>query len=61
MGLKKGLAKIFCKKKIKGNIKKDGTKIYYVPEHRLYDAVAAERWFKTIEDAEKAGFRAPKR
>ncbi|MGU9539636.1 sunset domain-containing protein [Clostridium tepidum] len=50
------------KGKIKGNINKNtGEKIYHVPGSTYYDRTIAEEWFSTIEEAEKAGYRAPKR
>lgn len=50
------------KGKIKGNINKNtGEKIYHVPGSTYYDRTIAEKWFNTIEEAEKAGYRAPKR
>ena len=49
---------------IKGNISKSG-KIYHLPGSRWYDATVideakGERWFCSVEDAERAGWRAPK-
>ena len=49
---------------IKGNISKSG-KIYHVPGSRWYDATKidegkGERWFCGVEDAVRAGWRAPK-
>jgi micrococcal nuclease len=55
-----GLFDLF-KKKVKGNISRDGKKIYYTPEHRLYESVQAEQTFKTPEDARAAGYRAPEK
>lgn len=50
---------------IKGNTsKKTGEKIYHTPGSRYYNSTKiedTERWFKTIEEAEQAGYRAPKR
>lgn len=50
---------------IKGNTsKKTGEKIYHIPGSTYYDRTKiedTERWFKTIDEAEKAGYRAPKR
>jgi micrococcal nuclease len=45
---------------IKGNINSRGEKIYHVPGSRYYDRTIAEYWFCTAEEAEAAGFRAPK-
>jgi micrococcal nuclease len=45
---------------IKGNINSRGEKIYHVPGSRYYDRTIAEVWFCTAEEAEAAGFRAPK-
>lgn len=50
------------KGKIKGNINKNtGEKIYHVPGSTYYDRTIAEEWFNTIEEAQKAGYRAPKK
>lgn len=49
------------KKIIKGNVSRDGKKIYYTPEHRLYESVNAEFLFDNVEEAESKGFRAPKK
>ncbi|USG63694.1 thermonuclease family protein [Brevibacillus ruminantium] len=46
---------------IKGNINSKGEKIYHVPGSRNYDQTKAEVWFATEEEAQAAGFRAPKR
>ncbi|OFI06727.1 hydroxyacylglutathione hydrolase [Clostridium acetireducens DSM 10703] len=46
---------------IKGNINSKGEKIYHLPGGKYYDKTNAEAWFKTTEEAEKAGFRASKR
>jgi micrococcal nuclease len=45
---------------IKGNINSRGDKIYHVPGSRYYDRTIAEVWFCTEEEAQAAGFRAPK-
>lgn len=45
---------------IKGNINSRGERIYHVPDSRYYEATIAEMMFCTIEEAEAAGFRAPK-
>lgn len=47
--------------KVKGNIKPNGEKIYYTKDHRLYNSVKEEVLFKNVQEAEKAGFRPPKR
>lgn len=44
---------------IKGNISNKGEKIYHLPGDQWYDRTKAERWFKTVQEAEAAGFRAP--
>ncbi len=51
---------------VKGNINRKGERIYHVPSSRWYDRTKidlskGERWFCTEEDAQKAGWRAPKR
>lgn len=48
-------------KKIKGNINAKGEKIYHVPGSPSYERTRAEVWFATEEEAQAAGFRAPKR
>jgi micrococcal nuclease len=48
-------------KLIKGNINSKGDKIYHVPGSRNYDQTKAEVWFATEEEAQAAGYRAPKR
>ena len=50
---------------IKGNIAKDGEKIYHVPGQRYYSATKidlgkGERWFCSTEDATNAGWRPAK-
>lgn len=45
---------------IKGNINSRSERIYHVPGSRYYDRTIAEVWFCTEEEAEAAGFRAPK-
>ena len=44
---------------IKGNINSKGQKIYHLPGDRWYDRTKAESLFKTVKEAEAAGFRAP--
>jgi hypothetical protein len=46
---------------IKGNINSKGEKIYHVPGSTYYDRTNPERWFNTVEEAQAAGFRAPKK
>lgn len=48
-------------KLIKGNINSKGDKIYHVPGSASYEKTNAEMWFATEEEAQEAGFRAPKR
>ncbi|PPA71949.1 thermonuclease family protein [Jeotgalibacillus proteolyticus] len=45
---------------IKGNINSKGEKIYHIPSSRYYQNTIPEEWFCAAEEAEKAGFRAPK-
>ena len=51
---------------IKGNISSNGDKIYHLPFDQMYDHTKilpsnGERWFYTVSEAEKAGFRRAKR
>lgn len=51
---------------IKGNIARDGERIYHVPEGRYYDrtkisTAKGERWFCSEDDARAAGWRRSKR
>lgn len=51
---------------IKGNINREGERIYHRPNQQHYDRTvidlsAGERWFCTPEEAEEAGWRAAKR
>ena len=51
---------------IKGNINKDGEKIYHIPNSRCYrstkiDIENGERWFRTEEEAFSFGWRSPRR
>ena len=46
---------------IKGNINRDGEKIYHLPGQANYDRVEAEFLFETEEQAQAAGFRAAQR
>jgi len=48
-------------KLIKGNINSKGEKIYHVPGSANYDRTNPEEWFSTEEEAQAAGYRAPKR
>jgi endonuclease YncB( thermonuclease family) len=52
-------------RKIKGNINRQGERIYHVPGSRSYDETRidpakGERCFATVESAEAAGWRAPR-
>lgn len=51
----------YCNGQTKGNISKNGEKIYHVPGGQYYNQTKAEYCFKTTEQAKKAGFRASKR
>jgi hypothetical protein len=42
---------------IKGNINRDGEKIYHLPGDPAYERTKAEQMFATIDEAEAAGFR----
>jgi micrococcal nuclease len=55
-----GLAASCPSPDIKGNINSRGERIYHVPGSRYYDRTVAEVWFCTEDEAEAAGFRAPK-
>ena len=46
---------------IKGNINSKGEKIYHLPGGAYYDQTKAEKWFKTEQQAQAAGFRPSKR
>lgn len=51
---------------IKGNVNKKGEKIYHVPGSTYYkrtvvDPTNGDKWFCSVQEAESAGFRAPKR
>lgn len=48
-------------KLIKGNINRNGEKIYHTPDSPSYAQTKAEAWFATEEEARAAGFRPPKR
>lgn len=50
---------------IKGNINREGARIYHTPQSRHYertqiDESAGERWFCSSGEAERAGWRAPR-
>jgi len=45
---------------VKGNINREGEKIYHVPGARSYGATVPEECFATAADAEAAGFRPPR-
>ncbi|AJD91119.1 thermonuclease [Jeotgalibacillus malaysiensis] len=45
---------------IKGNINSRGDKIYHTESSSYYAQTIPEEWFCSIEEAEEAGFRAPK-
>lgn len=52
--------------KIKGNISREGTRIFHTPGQRYYERTAirpenGERWFCSTQDAQAAGWRAAKR
>ena len=47
---------------IKGNVNRNGERIYHMPEQHFYSTIrmeigAGRRWFCTPEEAEAAGFR----
>lgn len=46
---------------IKGNINRQGERIYHVPGSRYYDETLPESCFSTEEDAQAAGYRPPQR
>lgn len=46
---------------VKGNINSKGERIYHTPQSRSYKQTHPERCYKSAEEAQKAGFRAPKR
>jgi endonuclease YncB( thermonuclease family) len=50
---------------IKGNINREGARIFHVPGSRSYeqtriDTSRGERWFCSVEEAREAGWRAPR-
>lgn len=50
---------------IKGNINREGEKIYHVPGSKYYDDTVitpdtGERWFCSVDEAVMAGWRAPR-
>jgi endonuclease YncB( thermonuclease family) len=51
--------------RIKGNVNRDGERIYHVPGSRSYeetviDTARGERWFCSTDEAQRAGWRAPR-
>jgi endonuclease YncB( thermonuclease family) len=42
---------------IKGNVRKDGTRIYHMPSDASYQKVKPENWFCDEDEAKRAGFR----
>lgn len=45
----------------RGLIKGSKSRIYHLPNSKYYDTVTnVQAWFKTVKEAEKAGYRAPK-
>ncbi|MHB1394748.1 MAG: ComEC/Rec2 family competence protein [Clostridia bacterium] len=42
---------------IKGNINSKGEKIYHLPGGAYYNKTVPEKWFKTEQEAQEAGFR----
>ncbi|TFE02918.1 thermonuclease family protein [Jeotgalibacillus salarius] len=45
---------------IKGNVNSRGDKIYHTETSSYYEQTIPEEWFCSVEEAENAGFRAPK-
>ena len=45
---------------VKGNVRRDGTRIYHLPNDSVYNRTHAEMCFATTTAAERGGFRAPK-
>jgi endonuclease YncB( thermonuclease family) len=43
--------------RIKGNVNKDGARIYHLPRDPFYTRTRPENWFCTVGEAEQAGFR----
>jgi hypothetical protein len=51
---------------VKGNISSSGERIYHLPGMRFYeqtdiDPARGERWFRSAEEAERAGWRRAQR
>jgi hypothetical protein len=44
-------------RRVKGNVRHDGEKIYHLPGDPAYERTNAEQTFATAEEAEAAGFR----
>ena len=44
-------------RRVKGNIRHDGERIYHLPDDPAYESVQPEATFASIEEAEAAGFR----
>jgi hypothetical protein len=44
-------------RQIKGNINREGEKIYHLPGQASYERTQAEEWFATEEEAQAAGYR----
>lgn len=44
-------------KKVRGNVRPNGDKIYHLPGDPNYDRVNAEKTFASPEEAEAAGYR----
>ncbi len=42
---------------IKGNINRKGQKIYHKPNQKFYKSTIPEKWFRTEDEAIKAGYR----
>lgn len=42
---------------IKGNVNREGVRIYHMPNDPFYTRTNPENWFCTIDEAERAGFR----
>lgn len=54
--------KLYVDQNGNGTIKGSNSQIYHIPGSTYYDRTTnVARWFKTIEEAEAAGYRAPKR
>ena len=42
---------------IKGNINRQGKKIYHIPSGKYYEQTNPEEWFCTEQEAVQAGFK----